>query len=58
MIKIDMQMPDCCMKCPFYNGYREGQCVAQEYGDIYFNEYDAVVGRHPRCPLEEVKDDD
>ena len=56
MIKIDMQMPDCCMKCPFYNGYREGQCLAQEYGDIYFNGYDAMVDRHPRCPLEEVEE--
>lgn len=56
MIKIDMEMPNCCMKCPFYSGYHDGQCLAQEYGDLYFNGDDAFIDRHPRCLLQEVED--
>ena len=55
MIKIDMQMPDSCTKCPFYSGYNEGKCLAQEYGDMFFSGSE-FLERHPRCPLQEVEE--
>ena len=57
MIKIDMQMPECCVKCPFYCGSRSGgECIASDYG-LYFAGTNVSVMRHYHCPLEEVEDD-
>ena len=58
MIKIDMQMPDYCMKCSFYSGYLRGQCVASPYYDLDFSDTYADMERHKDCSLQEVNDDD
>ena len=58
MIKINMEMPDCCMKCSFYNGYLRGTCVASPYYDLDFGDTYADMERHKDCPLEEVEDDE
>ena len=57
MIKIDMQMPDCCMKCPFYSGYGGGTCLVDYWDDLIVGFY-ADIERSPRCPLQEVEDND
>lgn len=57
MIKIDMQMPECCMKCPFYSGYSGGKCLVDEYDSLCIGCIYADMERHPRCPLQEVDDD-
>ena len=56
MIKIDIEMPDYCMKCPFYNGYMRGTCVASPYYDLDFGSTDADMERHIDCPLQEIDD--
>lgn len=56
MIKIDMNMPDCCFICPFYSGHGGGLCLATS-GSMYFGASEAIMNRHPSCPLEEVEDD-
>ena len=53
MIKIDMNMPDRCFICPFYSGYDGGQCLVTS-GSMYFGTSEAIMDRHPSCPLEEV----
>ena len=59
MIKIDMQMPECCMKCPFYRGTSSGgACVADMDDSLYFGNTYPDMERHDRCPLQEVEDDD
>ena len=59
MIKIDMLMPDCCMKCPFYSGgYLGGTCLVDECDSLYFGSTYAEMERHRNCPLQEVDDDD
>lgn len=57
MIKIDMNMPDRCTKCPFYSGYGEGKCLADEYDSFWVGSIYTDRERHPRCPLQEVDDD-
>ena len=58
MIKIDMQMPDCCIKCPFYRGsHSGGVCAASEWDDLYFGNTYPDLERHYHCPLQEVEDD-
>ena len=55
MIKINMQMPDCCMKCAFYRGSSSGGfCSADEWNELNFCEIWAAMDRHPKCPLQEV----
>lgn len=56
MIKIDMQMPECCTKCPFYSGYNEGKCLAQQDEYMFFSGSE-FIERHSNCPLQEVEDD-
>jgi hypothetical protein len=59
MIKIDMQMPGCCMKCLFYRGsHSGGMCVVSEWEDLYFGNTYIDMERHPRCPLQEVDEDE
>lgn len=58
MIKIDMNMPDCCMRCPFYTGYCGGTCLADSYDSLYFGNMYVEMVRHSSCPLQEVDDDD
>ena len=57
MIKIDMQMPDCCMKCPFYSGYGGGICLADQDCELWLGGIYADMDRHNYCPLQEVEDD-
>lgn len=58
MIKIDMQMPDCCIKCPFYRGsWSGGSCSASEPDGLYFGNELPDCYRHDNCPLQEVEDD-
>ena len=57
MIKIDMQMPDCCMKCPFYSGYNEGTCLADKERELWLGGIYADMEIHKYCPLQEVDDD-
>ena len=58
MIKINMEMPDACMHCPFYRGSRTGgDCSASYYG-LYFAGVETSIFRHKYCPLQEVEDDD
>lgn len=56
MIKIDMEMPRCCIECPFYSGIQSGTCIASD-GDVYGMGYRATYEIHHDCPLEEVEDD-
>lgn len=58
MIKINMNMPDCCMKCPFYSGFSGGTCLADEYDSLYIGGVYADMERHPKCPLQEAEDND
>ena len=58
MIKIDMQMPRYCCECPFYSGYNGGLCLVDEYNGFFFGSTCIEIERHPRCPLQEVDDDD
>ena len=58
MIKIDMEMPELCIDCPFYNGQNKGTCLADPWNDLYFGNIIREIERHPRCPLQEVEDDD
>lgn len=58
MIKIDMEMPSCCAKCPFYSGSRYGGDCAAAYNELYFAGVDVTIWRHEHCPLQEVEDDD
>ena len=58
MIKIDMNMPDCCMKCPFYSGFGGGKCLADYWDNLFIGGIYADMERHPRCPLQEVEEDD
>ena len=59
MIKIDMSMPKNCIKCPFYNGYHGGTCVASDWDDLYFGSgFYPDLERHSNCPLKEVDEDD
>ena len=59
MIKIDMNMPDCCTKCPFYSGgYLGGSCLADPYNSLYFGNMHVEVFRHSGCPLQEVDEND
>lgn len=56
MIKIDIQMPKCCMECPFYRGsYSRGSCTVSGY-DLYFGNMWPDVDRYSGCPLEEVEE--
>lgn len=55
MIKIDMEMPRCCIECPFYSGIQSGTCLASN-GDVYGIGYRATYDIHYNCPLEEVED--
>ena len=57
MIKIDMEMPNCCMKCPFYSGYGGGKCLVDEYDSLCLGGIYADMERHPRCPLQEEEND-
>jgi hypothetical protein len=55
MIKIDMEMPESCEKCPFQiwdDDYALFRCVADDIS------VDAIKGndKHPDCPLIEVKE--
>ena len=63
IIRLDMEMPDRCIKCPFYrgaipihNGANTGECILKgiQYGDslIYDNCVDAD------CPLSENFDEE
>lgn len=55
MIKIDMTMPENCMRCPFYRGsHSGGVCAASEWDDLYFGNMYPDVDRHRNCPLQEV----
>lgn len=56
MIKIDMEMPRCCIECPFYSGIQSGTCLASD-GDVYGMGYRATYETHYNCPLEEVEED-
>jgi hypothetical protein len=57
MIKINMEMPDCCMKCLFYRGsHSGGKCAVDD--DLYFGNTYADIDIHDYCPLQEVEDDD
>ena len=58
MIKIDMNIPDCCFVCPFYSGYDGGQCLANTSSNMYFGASEAIMDRHDDCPLHEVNDND
>ena len=57
MIKIDMNMPNCCDECPFYSGFSKGTCLADEWNDLYFGNIHVDIERHLRCPLQEVEDE-
>lgn len=56
MIKIDMNMPEYCMKCPFYSGYGGGKCLVDESDSLWIGSIYAAMERHPRCPLQEVEE--
>lgn len=52
---IEMEMPKSCLECKFFNGTEllAGTCFLKpELGRIVVAE-----GRHPLCPLQEVKED-
>lgn len=54
MIKIDMEMPECCIKCPFYSGSRYGgTCAASDPDGLYFGGEWPDAYRHTKCPLQE-----
>lgn len=56
MIKIDMTMPENCMRCSFYRGsHSGGACAASEWDDLYFGNMYPDVDRHRNCPLQEVE---
>ena len=57
MIKIDMSMPECCIKCPFFNGYHGGTCVASNWDDLYFSNTYPDMERHSDCPLKECEEE-
>ena len=58
MIKIDMVMPECCIKCPFFRGsYGGGSCAVDIWGDMFFNGTYPDIDRHKGCPLQEEEDD-
>lgn len=56
MVLIDMEMPDCCEKCPFLD-YEQGYCFASsKKGKDGWYECDLYAGgnenkRHADCPL-------
>lgn len=58
MIKIDMDMPNYCAECNFYSGFCKGTCLADQYDILYLGNTCVDIERHPRCPLQEVEDDD
>ena len=58
MIKIDMEMPDCCMRCPFYSGYGGGTCLVDKYDSLYLGGIYADMERHSKGPLEEANDNE
>lgn len=53
-----MSMPDNCMKCPFYNGYKGGSCMASDLDDLYFGNSYPEIYRHRDCPLKEVDEEE
>jgi len=57
MIKIDMSLPECCIKCPFYNGCKGGTCVASNWDDLYFGNTYPDMERHRDCPLKECEEE-
>ncbi len=56
-VKIDMEMPESCTFCPFrettYDFHPECFLTKKE---IEKYAYTHRNGRHPRCPLQEVKE--
>lgn len=58
MIKIDMNMPNCCAECPFYSGFCKGTCLADQYNILYLGGTYVDMERHLSCPLKEVDDND
>ena len=55
MIKIDMEIPRCCIECPFYSGIQSGTCLASD-GDVYGMGFLAIYEIHYNCPLKEVEE--
>ena len=54
MIKINMLMPENCLKCPFYIDFHGGICLASGKRGLYFGDTDPDIDRHNECPLMEV----
>ena len=56
MIKIDMEMPEDCIHCPFYCGSLYGGACAADIYDVSFDRVSPDCERHPSCPLQEVEE--
>ena len=57
MILIDIDMPDCCMKCPLYEHHWDySTCYITGYSIGY--EFNPYVHRMSTCPLKENNNND
>lgn len=57
MIKIDMEMPRECTRCPFFRGsISGGSCAADIWDELSFAYACPDLERHARCQLQEVEE--